>query len=161
MDDRVDLLPDNALVSVIEGLERDSLELKSAFQRIGSESVLARITSSSNAYDWSGVLTTDPTAGPPYGHKSIRVNATAMSMSNLFGELFVYMYVGSPSNWYRPLNYLADVAGFVSIPFQSRIFDYPSDVTDLKKKSWDVVLTGDDTTMVYLKFFVVASDATT
>lgn len=158
---RVDQLPDNRLIASLESLERDLAEIKPSPQRVGSQSILSRVMSSSNAYDWSGVLPTSPTAGSPFGIKYIEVIAEATRMENLFGELFVYMYVGSPSNWYRPSQYLTDIAAGLVPPWSASISDYPSDVSDLKTKRWQIYLSGDNSTTVYLKFFIVVSDITT
>lgn len=155
---RIYQLPENQVEQYLINLETDLTEMKSAPQRIGSQSVLYSVRSSVNAYDYTTILPTDPQAGSPYGYYTLQVTATSSRKGNFFGDLFVYMYVGTPttSSRYRPSDYLAAQKAGVTPPWSAKIYDYPSNLADLSTKRWDIVITGDNTQTVYLKYFIVA-----
>lgn len=157
---RVDDLDANTLPQFLDRMESDLVEMKSTYQRIGGASVQQVITESANQYDWSGVLPNDPSGGPGIGFRVLKVTAISSKMENLYGSLTVKMFVGSPTNWYRPSNFLADV-DVGSTGFLLSVSPYVVNLDNRQEKSFLVWITGDDSTTIYLKYYVIASDSVT
>lgn len=157
---RVNELPEGRLFNDLADFGRMAGQLVNAPQRIGGASLIFRTSDTGSAYDWSGALPSSPLA-PATGTKILRVTAEAQQMDHLFGDIIVWpLHVGSPSNIYRPSNYLAALESG-GVGFLVQADEEVGDPSNRKKKSWAVTITGNTTTTVYFKAYVITSDIVT
>jgi hypothetical protein len=153
---RIKLTYDHSLPAKLNYLQNQLNALKAAPQQLGGSSVVFFTSQTDAAYDWSGNV---PSSGDPVVF--LLVSATAENSAVLYANLIAQIFVGSPTDWYRPSEALGDqVAGH--IPFFTSVTVVPSPSgTPASTLQWVVGIEGDPARTAYAKFFVNALDNVT
>lgn len=154
---RTPRLPEQQLAQLVDKLEADLNELKSGVPQQVQSSVVFFQSDTGAAYDWTGILPQEVGAPTGQGLAVFSVQAQATAMNNLYANLGDKIFVGSPTSWYRPGNYLTDV--IAGVPgFQTFYSDVPNNTGLPSTKVWILSLLGDTTRTAYIKFYVSALD---
>lgn len=155
---RLDLLNTRETIMLIKETIQYAIKAKAA-QLTGGDSIQFYQSDSGNFRDWSGVLPQSQQA-PDTGFKALFVTATATKQEVLMSDLIIEMYVGSSTNRYdRKRQRQSYLTGPPT--FDYRVYRVPLTYADRNKQRWLLTVSGDKTTTVWFKFYVVANDTVT
>ena len=133
-DKRTDRTIEETLQQSLDTIQTNLNQIKSpAPQIIGGGSIVSFLSDSGNPYDWTGNLTRVG-ASPNFGRAVFLISATAATMATLYANLNQQLFVGTPTTWYRPIDYMNDeIAG--NIGFITGYLDTPAATTNSNVKS--------------------------